>query len=214
MLHDLLTTNDSFVHLIRILNEIRLIIVEDHSRDGGSSLSGLLLQLRSTSWIVDDRNFSGFIHSELAIIYESLNLQSHVLSFAEVLLQFIISSFKLLDLSKPSCKFSFGVGLDLLLFLDLLLGPSPLGRHLHEMAGVTFGHYVRHKHEKLEIEDSGILDKAIIKRYLPLTDWLALKIYSISGSMSIIMSCSALILSFRFCIYALTHKAKGLPTMV
>ena len=131
MLHDLLTTNDSFVHLIRILNEIRLIIVEDHSRDGGSSLSGLLLQLRSTSWIVDDRNFSGFIHSELAIIYESLNLQSHVLSVAEVLLQFIISSFKLLDLGEPSCQFSLGVGLNPFLLLYFFLGPASLGRDLH-----------------------------------------------------------------------------------
>ena len=54
-----------------------------------------------------------------------------MLSVREVLLKFIISPLKLLDLSEPSCQFSLGIGLDPLLLLDFFLGPASLGRDLH-----------------------------------------------------------------------------------
>ena len=131
---DLLATILSFIHMIRIQDGIGLIVAEDDGGDGGPSLSGLLLQLLSPSWIVDDRDYSrSRIHCELTIVYEALNLQSHVLGVTEVLLQFIFRSLKLLDLCKPSCQFSFGVRLDPLLLLDLFLGSASFGRHLHEM---------------------------------------------------------------------------------
>ena len=137
-----------------------------------------------------------------------------MLSVTEVSLQVIISFLKLLNLSESPSKFSLGVVVDPLLLLDLFFGPSSFGRDLHQVRGVALRNYGSQIQERLEIECNEILEFYIRMKCLPDTDWLALKIYAISGSMSIIMSCSALILSLRFCIYVLTHRAKELPEMV
>ena len=68
-------------------------------------------------------------------------MNSDALSLGEVLLEILISLLELLDLLEPSSKLSTGVALELLRLLDLLLGPSPLGRGLHEVRRVALRDY-------------------------------------------------------------------------
>ena len=82
-----------------------------------------------------------------------------MLSVAEVLLKVIIRFFKLLDLSEPPCQFSFGVGIDSLLLLHFLFGPSSFGGDLHKVRRISLRHYVSYKHKKLEKDGHGVLAK-------------------------------------------------------
>ena len=81
------------------------------------------------------------IHDDLASVDEVLDLDSDIFGVAEVLLEVLVRLLELLDLSQPSRKFGLGVALELLRLLDLLLGPSPLGRDLHEVRGVALRDY-------------------------------------------------------------------------
>ena len=139
--------------------------VADHlGGDGGPSLGGLLLQLCPPSWVIHDGHPTrSRIHVELAVIYEALDLLADMLGVAEVLLEFVVGPLQLLDLGEPPRQFSLSVGLDPLLLLDLLLGPAPLGRDLHEVAGVALGDYSEDEDERLEKD--GVTPKPLQKKY-------------------------------------------------
>ena len=99
------------------------------------------MKLLTTSGIHDHIDLARLVHVELASIDEILDLDTDALSLGKVLLQVFVSLFKFLDLLEPSSKLSTGVALELLRLLDLLLGPSSLGRGLHEVRRVTLGDY-------------------------------------------------------------------------
>jgi len=60
--------------MVRILNGIGKIIVQNHGGDGRPFLSRQLLQLLSPSWIINYGYLSRVVDVELTIIYETLNL--------------------------------------------------------------------------------------------------------------------------------------------
>ena len=170
VLHSSLDTIWSLIHLVRLLDKIRLIIVEDNRWERCPSLSRLLLQLLSPSRIIYYRDYSRVVNVECSTIDETLNLESDMLSVTEVSLQVIISFLKLLNLSESPSKFSLGVVVDPLLLLDLFFGPSSFGRDLHQVRGVALRNYGSQIQERLEIECNEILEFYIRMKCLPDTD--------------------------------------------
>ena len=131
----------AFVHLVGLPDNVGLIVLVDHGRDGGSSLGRLLLQFLLASWINDHVDLARLVHDNLATIDEVLDLHSDIFGGAEVLLQVLIGLLELLDLLEPSGQLGLGIAFELLGLLDLFLGPPSLGRGLHQVRRVTLGHY-------------------------------------------------------------------------
>ena len=123
----------SLVHPVDLGHDVLLVAVHDDGRDGGSSLGRLLLELLPSRGIQDHVHDPTLVHIELAAVDEVLYLDPHVLGCAEVLLQVFVGLFELLDLLESSGQLGLRVALELLGLLDLLLGPSTLGRGLHQV---------------------------------------------------------------------------------
>ena len=95
-------TITTLIHLVELVKDVLLVIVDDDSGYGCPSLSRLVLKLLSTSRIFDHVYLTRLVHIELASINEILDLNPDALGLVEVLLEIFIGLLELLDLLESS----------------------------------------------------------------------------------------------------------------